>query len=44
MMSETITKIKQKEDKLKIRLSELDTIFDIKTDSSNNKIIKKKKN
>ena len=42
MMNETITKIKQKKDKLKIRLSELDTIFNIENNSSNNN--KKEKN
>ena len=42
MMSETITKIKQKKDKLKIRLSELDILFNIENNSSNNN--KKDKN
>ncbi len=43
MMSETIYKIKEKKDKLKDRLLQLDVLFDVK-DTSSNKNNKKEKN
>ena len=36
-MEETIYKIKEKKDKLKGRISELDSLFGVDEDSSNNK-------
>tara|TARA_R100000908_G_C3648115_1_gene81159 strand:- start:35 stop:169 length:135 start_codon:yes stop_codon:yes gene_type:complete len=44
MMSETIYKIEIKKDKLKERLSNLDNLFEVEKDSSNNKNNKKEKN
>jgi len=44
MMNETIYKIKEKKDKLKERINELDTLFEVEPDSSNNKNNKKEKN
>jgi len=43
-MSETIYKIEIKKDKLKERLSNLDNLFEVEKDSSNNKNNKKEKN
>ena len=45
MMEETIYKIKEKKDKLKERISELDSLFGVDENSSNNKNkLKEKKN
>tara|TARA_R110002074_G_scaffold302843_1_gene474032 strand:- start:1155 stop:1292 length:138 start_codon:yes stop_codon:yes gene_type:complete len=43
MMNETIYKIKEKKDKLKERIKELDTLFEIGSGSSDNKNNKKNK-
>ena len=42
MMSETIYKIEIKKDKLKERLSNLDNLFEVEKDSSNNNKKKEK--
>tara|TARA_B100001094_G_C17971083_1_gene690327 strand:- start:350 stop:484 length:135 start_codon:yes stop_codon:yes gene_type:complete len=44
MMSETISKIKEKKDKFKERVKELDTLFGLGDYSSDNKNNKKEKN
>jgi len=44
MMSETISKIKEKKDKFKERVKELDNLFGLGDNSSDNKNNKKEKN
>jgi len=43
-MSETIIKIKEKKDKFKERIKQLDILFELDSSSSNNKNNKKEKN
>tara|TARA_B100000579_G_scaffold344721_1_gene297234 strand:+ start:3464 stop:3604 length:141 start_codon:yes stop_codon:yes gene_type:complete len=43
MMNETICKIQEKKDKIKERISNLDDIFNLAINSSDNNKIKKKK-